>query len=286
MNRTRLIQLGFGFIVILPITGFAAPSVTPLPKQDVFLPLIADPKEPRFHMSLLSVDSEANDSTVAAVGFGENFGIARWPGDTPNEGWQLNFSAAVFSQFNLDAPSDELINADYLVGFPLSYRDGDWSMRLRFYHQSSHLGDEYVLRVHPDRINLSYESVEFIGSYEWNGIRVYGGGEYLAFREPEELEPKIAHAGVEYRAEKPFWKISTLGAAWPIVGLDIRAWEQHDWEAAKSLKLGLEFRPQHDVERSGRYWNLNLELYDGPSPYGQFYMHEVSYYGISMVLHL
>jgi hypothetical protein len=140
--------------------------------------------------------------------------------------------------------------------------------------------------VHPDRINLSYEALEFIGSYEWDELRVYAGGEYLVFREPEELEPRILHAGMEYRAGSPAWKIGRLGAAWPVIGLDVRAWEQHDWEAAKSLKLGLEFRPQRDVDRSGRYWNLNLEFYDGPSPYGQFYTHEVTYQGISMVLHL
>ena len=269
---------------VLPVA--AEEGVTPLPVKDLFRPLLADPKEPRFQVSALRVDSDVHDSTVAAVGFGENFGIARWPGRHAREAWQLNLSAAVFAQFDLDAPSDDLVNADYIVGFPVSYRNDRWSVRARFYHQSSHLGDEFLLRVHPDRVNLSFESLETLVSYEWEQWRVYGGGEYLIFREPEELDPGILHAGIEYRAGEPTWHIGTLGAVRLVGGLDVKSWEQHDWDAAFSLKTGLEFRPQRDTEQRGRYWQLLLEFYDGPSPYGQFYTYEVRYWGLGFVLHL
>jgi len=281
---TTVAALGLMLAVSLPAA--MAADITPLPEKDLFRPLLADPKEPRFQVSALRVDSDVHDSTVGAVGFGENFGIARWPGRHAQEAWQLNLSAGVFAQFDLDAPSDDLVNADYIVGFPVSYRNDRWSARLRFYHQSSHLGDEYLLRVHPDRVNLSFESLETLVSYEWERWRVYGGGEYLVFREPEELEPGILHAGVEYRASEPSWNIGTLGAARLVGGLDAKSWEQHDWDVALSLKLGLEFRPQRDAGRSGRSWNLLLEFYDGPSPYGQFYTYEVRYWGLGLVLHL
>ncbi|OGI43096.1 MAG: hypothetical protein A2150_08420 [Candidatus Muproteobacteria bacterium RBG_16_64_11] len=68
----------------------AEEGVTPLPEKDLFRPLLADPKEPRFQVSALRVDSDVHDTTVAAVGFGENFGIARWPGRHAKEAWQLN----------------------------------------------------------------------------------------------------------------------------------------------------------------------------------------------------
>ena len=268
----------------LPVV--AEDGVMPLPVKDLFRPLLADPKEPRFQVSALRVDSDVHDNMVAAVGFGENFGIARWPGRHAKEAWQLNLSAAVFAQFDLDAPSDDLVNADYIVGFPVSYRNDRWSVRARFYHQSSHLGDEFLLRVHPDRVNLSFESLETLVSYEWEQWRVYGGGEYLIFREPEELDPGVLHAGIEYRAGEPTWHIGTLGAVRLVGGLDVKSWEQHDWDAAFSLKTGLEFRPQRDTEQRGRYWQLLLEFYDGPSPYGQFYTYEVRYWGLGFVLHL
>ena len=272
-----------GLAVTLPA---AAAGITPLPEKDLFRPLLADPKEPRFQIGLLWVDSEVHDTRVGAVGFGENFGIARWAGRHAAEAWQFNLSAAVLAQFDMRAPSTDLVNADYIVGFPLSYRNDNWSVRLRFFHQSSHLGDEFLLRVHPDRVNLSFESLETLVSYEWESWRAYGGGEYLVNREPEELDPGILHAGVEYRASAPTWNIRTLGAARLIGGLDVKSWEQHDWRSGTSLKFGFEFRPQRDAGFNKRSWNLLLEYYDGPSPYGQFYTYEVTYWGVGLVLHL
>jgi len=46
-------------------------------------------------VSFLGAESALRDTTVDAVGIGEHFGFARWPGATPNEGWQLNLAGAV-----------------------------------------------------------------------------------------------------------------------------------------------------------------------------------------------
>jgi hypothetical protein len=45
------------------------------------------------------------------------------------EGWQLGVSGTIFSQFNLDAPSKDLINTDFRIGIPLSYKRGPFSAR-------------------------------------------------------------------------------------------------------------------------------------------------------------
>ena len=68
-----------GLILAATLPARAA-EVTPLPEKDLFRQLLADPKEPRFQVSVLRTDSDVHDSKVGAVGFGENFGIARWPG--------------------------------------------------------------------------------------------------------------------------------------------------------------------------------------------------------------
>jgi hypothetical protein len=63
----------------------------------------------------------------------------------------------------MNAPSTDLINTDYVVGIPLSWRSGLFSTRVRLYHQSTHLGDEFVLH-NPgvNRVNYSYEEAEAI----------------------------------------------------------------------------------------------------------------------------
>ncbi len=94
-------------------------SSSAFPSDDVFRPLMADPKQPQFFATHQSVQHKEPTSTVkgvgksvnvGSVGFGENFGFF-----TTRQGcyeWQVGLLAGVFSQFNLGAPSSDLINAD------------------------------------------------------------------------------------------------------------------------------------------------------------------------------
>ena len=73
----------------------------------------------------------------------------------------------VFSIFDVGKQSIDLVNADYLVGFMASYRNGGLSGFIRLHHQSSHLGDEFLVN-NPgvERINLSFEELDAKLSYE------------------------------------------------------------------------------------------------------------------------
>ena len=103
--------------------------------------------------------------------------------------------------------------ADYVVGLPLTGRYHGFSGRLRPYHQSSHLGDEYLLRDDPvERENLSFESLELILSGELGPLRLYGGGEYLFRREPDTLEDLLAHGGGEIRIGRQSDRAARLGS--------------------------------------------------------------------------
>ncbi len=261
-------------------------TLIPLPATQLFDSLRADPKEPRFFISKLSVDSEANNNTsIAAVGFGEHFGFIRRQTE-PQQGWQAGLSAAVFAQFNLDTPSDDLINADYIVGIPVTWRQGDWSGRTRIYHQSSHLGDEYLLHQSPQRINLSFESLEVMVARDFGSLRIYGGGENIFSHQPADLGKKIVHFGIDWNGREDAFRIGQVGAARWVAGVDAKRWEQNDWKLQLSVKAGLEFAPQHKSNMVNRRWSLLLEYYDGPSPYGQFYTNDVSYWGMSLQLGL
>ena len=115
------------------------------PTGDLFRPFIADPKQPQFFVSLNNFTSSDVRYTMASVGFGETFGLYRLFGSREGDGLQLSVQGALFAQFNMDSSSSDLVNADYTIGLPLTYRYGDNSLRFRLYHQSSHLGDELLL---------------------------------------------------------------------------------------------------------------------------------------------
>jgi hypothetical protein len=257
----------------------------PLPDTQLFEPLRADPKEPRFFVSALKVDSDIQNTTIGAVGFGENFGIVRH-GSSPKKGWQLGISAAVFAQFDLESDSSDLMNADYVIGVPWTWRQNDWSGRVRVYHQSSHLGDEFLLRVQPERVNLSFESMEVLFAHNFDDIRVYGGGEYLFHREPSELAEGLVHIGFDWRDGEAAFHFSNLASARWVAGIDVKRWLQDDWATQVSAKAGLEFVPLNNNNNSKRRWSVLFELYDGPSPYGQFFQDDLRYWGLAIQLGL
>ena len=91
--------------------------------------------------------------------------LARYLG----EGVQLDVVGSIFAQFDLGTPSYDLLNSDFVVGFPITMRRGGFSSRLRIYHQSSHLGDEFLLANRIQRVNLSYEGFDLKLSYELFG---------------------------------------------------------------------------------------------------------------------
>jgi hypothetical protein len=254
----------------------------PLPRGDVFCPLLADPKGQRSFVSYLHETSDDGDMDVGSVGISDAFGLLRVGGSKAGNGFQISVAGSVFAQFDLNTSTYDLINADYMIGIPITIRSGIFSTRLRIYHQSSHLGDEFLLRENnPDfeRENISFESAEMILSLDGGPFRVYGGGEYLLRRDPSDLERYVAHGGVELRPARRLVRFGTVAGVRFVAAGDVKASEQQDWKPGVSVRTGFEFDRPRDSDPPGRRWGLLFEAYDGPSPYGQFFRRDVRYYG-------
>jgi len=268
---------------VRPVPGTASGEMKrgrTFPEGDVFETVLADPKQPqsfvsfrRFHSSQV-LDSPSRTITMASVGYGGIFGLYRVPTRNGKGAFQVGMDGALFAQFNMDAPSHDLINADYTVGIPLTFRYEKFSMRFRLYHQSSHLGDEYLLRYHPKRVNLSYEAFSLLLARDLGQFRLYGGGEYRLDRDPSTLSPGMAEWGLEYRDREPLFGSGRL-----LAGLDVKNDQANNWNPSASLKAGLEFGSPNPRRRHLRIF---LVGYDGYSPYGQFYKEKVQYYGFEV----
>jgi hypothetical protein len=247
-----------------------------LPGGTLFRRLIADPRWPHFAASYQRYLHDRQLRDVGAVSFGETFTLLRdkfgpaW--------WEVGVQAGVFAVFDLDAESKDLVNADYLVGVPLSVRYQDWSAMLRVFHQSSHLGDEFLLRTQPERINLSYESVDLRLSYEFGDVlRLYGGGGYLFDQEPASLDPWSLQYGVEFISPWP-----PRDAGWrPIAAVDLQHREENDWSLDFSLRAGFEL----DGVLATRNLQILFEYFKGRSPNGQFYKDKIEYLGLGAHFH-
>ena len=251
-----------------------------LPQGNVFCPLLADPKSSGSFVSWERVSTKSAFGTdIGSVGVADQFGLARWGGPSPGEGLQVGIEGAIYAQFDLASASYDLVNADYTVGLPVTFRRGPASARVRLYHQSSHLGDEFLLRAdHPERENLSFQSLEGLLSLDAGPLRLYGGGEYLMNQQPERLQPYVAHGGVELRQRRPF---GTSGIRL-VAGGDVKALERDGWRAGYSARGGFEFSRTGESANVGRRWMLLAEYYNGASPYGQFFRDHIEYAGVGI----
>jgi hypothetical protein len=251
-----------------------------LPKGLLFAPLIADPRWPHFSAAYQRFHNDARLENAATATLGETFSLLRGPLATSGGAWEVGIQAGVFSLFDLDAPSTDLVNSDYMVGFPFAYRLGNFSAMARFYHQSSHLGDEFLIENRVDRVNLSYETVDVRLSYEvTDWLRLYGGAGYIVRKDPDDLKPWSTQMGAEIRSPWTFLS----GTLRPLAAVDVQYREQNEWHTDLSVRAGVQFEKLPIFDRRIQ---LLLEYFNGYSPNGQFYREKIEYVGIGIHLYL
>lgn len=252
----------------------------PLPRGDVFCPLLADPKGMHSFVSYQRGREQDLAQDIAAVGVADQFNFFRSGSASADNAIQLGISGAVFAQFDVGSPSYDLLNADYLIAVPLTFRVGWLSARARVYHQSSHLGDELLLRAHPPkRENLSFESFDGLLSADAGPIRVYGGGESFFGRDSSDLPTFLIHSGVELRPRAAA-RFGSIGLARLVAALDVKSVKDTAWRNGISGRAGFEVSRPRDAAVNGRRWGLYAEYYAGPSPYGQFFRSDVTLVGL------
>ncbi len=249
-----------------------------LPRRELFDPLLADPRQPHFSASALWYLNDPELNRVGAANFGETFALLGGPvGDGPTR-WELGILGGVFTIFDLDAPSSDLVNSDFWIAPTFSLRRDAVSGQLRVYHQSSHLGDEFLLRNRVERVNLSYEGVDLIGSIQLHpALRVYGGGGAILLSEPE-IEPLSAQAGVELQSPVAFLG----GHVRPIAAGDFQFRQDNDWRDEISAVAGLQLE---NPELSRLRLQILFQYFRGNSPNGQFFERRIEYLGVGAHLH-
>jgi len=254
-----------------------------LPSGHLFKPLLADPRWAHFSASyrhFFNDNFEGRD--IGSVSFGETIPFYRGNVGPTLVQWETGIQAAVFSDFNLGASSSDLVNTDFIASLYSSVRAKQFSAFGRIFHQSSHLGDEFLLsRVNSafERINLSYEGADLRLSYEFPyGLRLYAGGGGLFHKEPSSLKVWMTQYGVEFRSP---WRLDAVPLR-PIVAVDLKNFQENNWNTDVSARAGVEF---DNLQVLGRKLQILLEYFNGNSPSGQFLRNNVEYFGVGAHYH-
>lgn len=264
----------------IPITNSPVFPTGILPTGHLFKPLLADVRWPHFSAAYRNhVGNNLDGNNNGSVSFGETIPFYRANFGQSIVQWEAGLQAGVFSDFNLDAPSTGLINTDFIAAVYSSVRARQFSAFARIFHQSSHLGDEFLLRTRLERINLSYEAADLRLSYEFPyGIRIYGGGGGIFHKQPSTLKPWRTQYGIEFRSP---WRIS-FAAMRPIAAVDLKNYEQNNWNTDISARAGFQF---DKFQAFGRNLQFLVEYFNGNSPTGQFYKEKVEYLGFGAHYH-
>ena len=256
-----------------------------LPTGHLFKPFLADTRWAHFSAAYRNYQTKNfNGRDIASVSFGETIPIYRANFGQSAAQWEAGLQAGVFSDFNLDGASADLINTDFTVSAYSSIRSGQFSAFGRLYHQSSHLGDEYLLgqlalNSKFQRVNLSYEGVDLKLSYEFPyGVRLYGGGGGLIDKTPSALKVWSAQYGIEFRSP---WRFD-FASMRPIIAADLKNYQENNWSTDVSARAGVEFE---NLKVLGRKLQILAEYYNGYTPSGQFYRDKVEYIGVGAHYH-
>jgi len=254
-------------------TETTSAEATFLPQGYLFDQLSADPRWPHFSVAYQYYIDDKELGSTGTANFGETFALYR--NRAPFGGlWEFGLQAGVFSFFDLTTDSKDLVNADYMGGIFASYRYNNFSTILRLFHQSSHLGDEFLLRNRVQRINLSYEQIEATLSYTFfSALRLYGGGGYLFDQDPSDLDPWKVQYGVEFTSP---WRLAG-DAITPILAGDFQNDDENNWSTNISLRGGMQFE---NWKLGQRRLQLLIEYFHGHSPNGQFYSRKIETIGI------
>jgi len=254
-----------------------------LPSGHLFKPLLADPRWAHFSASYRHYLNDNFDGrNIGAVSFGETIPFYRGNFGRSLAQWEAGLQAGVFSDFNLGASSSDLVNTDFIASAYSSIRARQFSAFGRIYHQSSHLGDEFLLRRQNstfERINLSYEGADLRLSYEFPyGVRLYGGGGGLFHKEPSALKVWMTQYGVEFRNP---WRMN-FAPIRPIIAADFKNFQENNWSTDVSARAGVEF---DNLQVLGRKLQILIEYFNGNSPSGQFFKSNVEYIGVGAHYH-
>ena len=221
-------------------------------------------------------DDQFGDEREADVTIGEDFPLLGLrQGARPIT---LGFGVQASGRFSLDDSKSALISNDWQVGFNIFADLRPWQIDLQLYHESSHLGDEYIKRFGARRLDWTREVLMAWVGYETGKFRIMGSAGNALVDELD-LSPWLASAGLDFRGEA----FTVLGqSAHLIAGVFGEGASATDWRLSTSLKAGIAF----PGTRVGRELRLSLIGHDGLSTQRQFFRSSSRYFGVEIEFQL
>ncbi|MBP7738729.1 MAG: DUF1207 domain-containing protein [Spirochaetes bacterium] len=275
------------------------------PGSRLFPASIADPRRAAFSGGLRYHDDAFNrfrtrygsdshvlgsDRMFGAVSLGARLPLYRW--DVKKGYLQAEIEGCVWAIFAFKKPrgwlreGSTLLNADYSMAFITSYSYNSLALQLRFWHLSSHLGDEFM-QLYPEiwRKNVSNEGIDLFVSYAIiRQVRLFAGlgCVYHSFSGAK-FDPFYVEYGAEFR---PFGAVGVAKNVnfQPFIAAHLKNWQNNHFAINGNYSIGIEF------EATRESFTPKMQLFftfsHGPSQEGQFYHFSTTYYSLTLTFQL
>jgi hypothetical protein len=242
-----------------------------LPQGLIYRNYLAGEKESRFRSEW---NHTSNGRDIWDVTLGGNVGILRYgtTDDIRPQGWQLGIEGA--SQVRLDRGEHlDVDSSDFRFGIPMTWGDSIYQQKFAFYHLSSHIQDEFLLK-HPGFPRLNFSRNVFVWGhslYPTDNFRVYaevGYGFVVDVSKPWEFQ-----FGFDY---SPGYATGSAGAPFAAVNGHLR--QEVNYGGNLNAQAGWAWRRS---PASGLY-RIGVEYFNGKDDQFSFYNDSLQKIGVGM----
>ncbi|GAB6166061.1 hypothetical protein JCM19992_20610 [Thermostilla marina] len=231
-----------------------------LPDGLIYRSYLAGVKESRFASQWMH---ERDWGWMWDIALGGRVGIFRYgTGDSFRpEGFQVDIEGAGLPRLDMEHEND-VISADFRFGIPITFGTRQWQTKFAYYHLSSHLGDEFLLRF-PGTRRLNYSRDVLVLGESWypiDELRLYAEMGW-AFSSDGGSKPWEFQFGVEYTPAVPG---DAIGAPFVAVGSHLR--EEVDFGGNLVVQTGWMW-----LAPAGHMFRMGMQYFVGQSEQFEFY---------------
>jgi hypothetical protein len=262
---------------LLCCTAIFGGEWTLLPSNSYLQPFTLDPQAARISASALVYEIQGPDSFDVYSPM--NLGIQRIlvrHDRSQALGIEFGIEFGMHSQHTItkvrNAELGGLQNIDYRIAGVWNVRNENVVYRIVLFHQSSHLGDDFIIRngiTRPTPNTLNYEELSLTRVVNGPKLQHFLGAGY-------NISPNTVRKRAMLQGGY-FWKQPELAALRLVHGTFVRVFEETNWRPGIKTAVGLEVAldPHHPVD-------FLLEYYQGPLPYSTLEFQRVRLYGVGV----
>lgn len=276
MKRSLL----FFLVFTISLVGFAQ-KMDFLPRQNLWPSQALDPLASQSSAMVASYweKNNATDFTLTTFGFGFQKSFFAWP-KSADKAFDLGLEGTAFTQFEWTNRNEtfqrNILSTDFWIGVPFVMYFRPWTIRIRFYHLSAHMGDDYMIRNKINSYiqnNVNYEQLDVTASYLHKNFRFYlGAGAVVRAAIPR--EPLVFTGGMDY-----VLNLNKSESAKFYAGFYADSKQEHGFSPAINMGAGVQLG-----KPGKRPIKILVTYFTGHLPYSIFEGESVQWFGVGIYI--